>query len=171
MLALRLRDGDVRIVILVPRCLSRQKRGSLSPIQSDLQRCCLQSRLLFGRPRSGDRTGLQICLSKTGMFQSMRRDFCRLARRKSKLTTQRQNTASESPPFAGFSRNSLKSLKLLDFLAGAGGFEPPHGGIKIPCLTTWRRPNSVERFAARSGLAVSRRSLSEGGWPVSCRKS
>ena len=36
-------------------------------------------------------------------------------------------------------------LYLLDlsvsFLAGAGGFEPPHGGIKIPCLTTWRRPN------------------------------
>ena len=27
-------------------------------------------------------------------------------------------------------------------LAGAGGFEPPHGGIKIHCLTTWRRPNN-----------------------------
>ena len=26
-------------------------------------------------------------------------------------------------------------------MAGAGGFEPPHGGIKIRCLTTWRRPN------------------------------
>ena len=26
-------------------------------------------------------------------------------------------------------------------LAGAGGFEPPHGGIKIHCLTTWLRPN------------------------------
>ena len=28
-----------------------------------------------------------------------------------------------------------------DCLAGAGGFEPPYGGIKIRCLTTWRRPN------------------------------
>ena len=25
-------------------------------------------------------------------------------------------------------------------LAGAGGFEPPYGGIKIRCLTTWLRP-------------------------------
>ena len=32
-----------------------------------------------------------------------------------------------------------------NLLAGAGGFEPPHGGIKIHCLTTWRRPNSRER--------------------------
>ena len=28
-------------------------------------------------------------------------------------------------------------------LAGAGGFEPPHDGIKIRCLTTWLRPNSL----------------------------
>ena len=27
-------------------------------------------------------------------------------------------------------------------LAGAGGFEPPHGGIKVRCLTTWLRPNA-----------------------------
>jgi hypothetical protein len=32
--------------------------------------------------------------------------------------------------------------KYLILLAGAGGFEPPYGGIKIRCLTTWRRPNS-----------------------------
>jgi len=28
-------------------------------------------------------------------------------------------------------------------LAGAGGFEPPYGGIKIRCLTAWRRPNGL----------------------------
>ncbi len=28
-------------------------------------------------------------------------------------------------------------------LAGAGGFEPPHGGIKIRCLTAWLRPNGL----------------------------
>ncbi len=27
-------------------------------------------------------------------------------------------------------------------LAGAGGFEPPYGGIKIRCLTAWRRPKA-----------------------------
>ena len=26
-------------------------------------------------------------------------------------------------------------------MAGAGGFEPPNGGIKTRCLATWRRPN------------------------------
>ena len=28
-------------------------------------------------------------------------------------------------------------------LAGAGGIEPPHGGIKIRCLTAWLRPTSA----------------------------
>jgi hypothetical protein len=27
-------------------------------------------------------------------------------------------------------------------VAGAGGFEPPNGGIKIRCLTTWLRPKA-----------------------------
>jgi hypothetical protein len=27
-------------------------------------------------------------------------------------------------------------------LAGAGGLEPPNGGIKIRCLTTWLRPKT-----------------------------
>jgi hypothetical protein len=30
-------------------------------------------------------------------------------------------------------------------LAGAPGFEPGNGGIKIRCLTTWLRPNRPER--------------------------
>ena len=28
-------------------------------------------------------------------------------------------------------------------MAGAGGIEPPNAGIKIRCLTAWRRPNRV----------------------------
>jgi hypothetical protein len=31
-------------------------------------------------------------------------------------------------------------------LAGAGGFEPPNGGIKILCLTSWLRPNQPGRL-------------------------
>jgi hypothetical protein len=38
--------------------------------------------------------------------------------------------------------------KYLILLAGAGGFEPPYGGIKIRCLTTWRRPSAVAACAA-----------------------
>jgi hypothetical protein len=39
-------------------------------------------------------------------------------------------------------------------MAGAGGFEPPNGGIKIRCLTTWLRPTMAgnrDRAAVRAG--------------------
>jgi hypothetical protein len=34
-------------------------------------------------------------------------------------------------------------------LAGAGGIEPPNGGIKIRCLTAWRRPSSAASYSQR----------------------
>jgi acyl-CoA dehydrogenase len=40
-------------------------------------------------------------------------------------------------------------------LAGAGGLEPPNGGIKIRCLTTWLRPKSYRK--GRLGLRRLRR--------------
>jgi hypothetical protein len=47
-------------------------------------------------------------------------------------------------------------------VAGAGGFEPPHGGTKIRCLTAWLRPNRNEpcariiwSFGGAQGLARS----------------
>ena len=30
------------------------------------------------------------------------------------------------------------------WVAGAGGIEPPNAGIKIRCLTAWRRPNGTQ---------------------------
>ena len=43
-------------------------------------------------------------------------------------------------------------MRLLDWLAGAGGLEPPNGGIKIRCLTTWLRPIGLPpRRADHSG--------------------
>ena len=38
-------------------------------------------------------------------------------------------------------RAKFTNLGSSERLAGAGGFEPPNAGIKIRCLTTWRRPN------------------------------
>ena len=38
-------------------------------------------------------------------------------------------------------------------MAGAGGFEPPYGGIKIRCLTAWRRPNMTKWELANSFAA------------------
>jgi hypothetical protein len=40
-------------------------------------------------------------------------------------------------------------------LAGAGGIEPPNGGIKIRCLTAWLRPNSGAETAQAEPCAVS----------------
>src|SRR3569623_1411111 len=36
-------------------------------------------------------------------------------------------------------------------MAGAGGIEPPNGGIKIPCLTAWLRPNSHRSNVPETG--------------------
>src|SRR5215510_1565826 len=49
-------------------------------------------------------------------------------------------------------------------VAGAEGFEPPNGGIKTRCLTTWRRPNyrsvtrdnNGERFSPRTTYPLQR---------------
>ena len=40
-------------------------------------------------------------------------------------------------------------------MAGAGGIEPPNGGIKIHCLTTWLRPNSCVSGRANSPAGFS----------------
>src|SRR6202035_2219729 len=42
-------------------------------------------------------------------------------------------------------------------VAGAGGFEPPDGGIKIRCLTTWLRPKAPQRLF--QALAESARTI------------
>ena len=58
-------------------------------------------------------------------------------------------------------------------LAGAGGFEPPYGGIKIHCLTTWRRPNNRPGKRRRQRTADSlwqRRSI-EGVGPFQQAKA
>src|SRR5262245_9640068 len=46
----------------------------------------------------------------------------------------RTDAAPESECWPG------RGAKFLKQLAGAGGFEPPHGGTKIRCLTAWLRP-------------------------------
>jgi hypothetical protein len=43
--------------------------------------------------------------------------------------------------------HSSNKISMLD-LAGAGGIEPPNGGIKIRCLTTWLRPNRMTKNGA-----------------------
>ena len=41
---------------------------------------------------------------------------------------------------------TTETINYLKSLAGAGGFEPPDGGIKIRCLTAWLRPNMAARL-------------------------
>jgi hypothetical protein len=47
-----------------------------------------------------------------------------------------------------------RSRAALTELAGAGGFEPPHDGIKIRCLTTWLRPNARDGCPSRSSRTI-----------------
>src|ERR1035441_490480 len=47
-----------------------------------------------------------------------------------------------------------------DWLAGAEGIEPSNAGIKIQCLTTWRRPKAVVRpgpYRGGDGLSTRRK--------------
>ena len=53
----------------------------------------------------------------------------------------------------------LKPSSLEASMHFPGGFEPPHGGIKIRCLTAWRRPNGALFQAAAHG----RRTMMRGG--------
>src|SRR5262249_15523968 len=66
----------------------------------------------------------------------------------------------------------LNNWTNVNLLAGAGGLEPPNGGIKIRCLTTWLRPISggllaPQRRADHSGRAVGdQRRWSEAHLPL-----
>ena len=35
---------------------------------------------------------------------------------------------------------NVQSYKNYSILTGVVGFEPTNGGVKVRCLTTWRRP-------------------------------
>src|SRR5882757_7042541 len=49
--------------------------------------------------------------------------------------------ALNAPQMRTFCSKAAACLGLRICLAGAPGFEPGNGGIKIHCLTTWRRPS------------------------------
>ena len=51
-------------------------------------------------------------------------------------------------------------------VAGAGGFEPPHGGIKIPCLTAWRRPIRPWPAFMAADIATGTRGFQPCWYPV-----
>jgi hypothetical protein len=45
-------------------------------------------------------------------------------------------------------------------MVGTGGFEPPGGGIKNRCLTTWLRPN-IDVQIKRSAFFIAKLNLSQ----------
>ena len=49
-------------------------------------------------------------------------------------------------------------------LAGAPGFEPGNGGIKIRCLTTWLRP--IRRRKRRRARTIAARRVAINGRPI-----
>ena len=65
---------------------------------------------------------------------------------------------------AGRSFRRMTTRSPTSRLAGAGGIEPPNGGIKIHCLTAWLRPNRPVRKARDIvARALSRQRRSIGG--------
>ena len=55
----------------------------------------------------------------------------------------------KAPHMRAFSTVALLKTEGPDLVAGAPGFEPGNGGIKIRCLTTWLRPNRYRRAASK----------------------
>src|ERR1700726_1743679 len=87
--------------------------------------------------------GLRPQSPKNGSFSIVRRRLSAISLRKCPKSEPGDRwPIRKSPPLAGLSADIRDIFsRRRTVLAGAGGFEPPHGGIKIHCLTTWRRPN------------------------------
>ena len=51
-------------------------------------------------------------------------------------------------------------------LAGAGGIEPPNGGIKIRCLTAWLRPNARWRSGPKHEFVRAARTIAAAACPI-----
>ena len=49
-------------------------------------------------------------------------------------------------------------------MAGMAGLEPADAGVKVPCLTTWRHPNSPPPWRKSKGLGSSPNPLLHLGW-------
>ena len=95
---------------------------------------------LAGQWRSNQVSGPSLL--KTGIFLKTAGDFWRFdwpKRPNGKVETKCKCVKARClRPLPGFGEGLRGSA---DCLAGAGGIEPPNGGIKIRCLTAWLRPN------------------------------
>ena len=82
-------------------------------------------------------------LRKTGISIGLAGDFAKARPEIWEMGVRRQDRLRERPAFSGpVARGLQTSRRRSDWLAGAGGIEPPNGGIKIRCLTAWLRPNA-----------------------------
>src|SRR2546429_2144327 len=86
--------------------------------------------------------------------QRSEREVGPLRPKSQKIAAQRQISARQLSGMSGIFLLTGRDLQRLHWLAGAGGLEPPNGGIKIRCLTTWlrpiRRPSTPRRRADHS---------------------
>ena len=57
-----------------------------------------------------------------------------------------------------------------DWLVGAGGIEPPNGGIKIRCLTAWLRPNTCTGEEPRQFALRAVRTIAAAPFPINARR-
>ena len=71
------------------------------------------------------------------MYYGWSKEFLEAGKRRLAGDTARAATTDEVKDL----RSEATTLK--EVVAGAEGIEPSNAGIKIQCLTTWRRPNCV----------------------------
>src|SRR5262245_26192870 len=88
-------------------------------------------------------------LRNSGILQIAGGDFQLAATLRTRIcNSEKIAEFKKAPRWRASGRQQPKYIKRSDWLAGAPGFEPGNGGIKIRCLTTWLRPNKCRRTAA-----------------------
>jgi hypothetical protein len=98
---------------------------------------------------------LRPMVAGQGSPQDRRKSPCRPAAKAHRPRFRRATAQARASAPAGCREQEEPAVRERADLAGAPGFEPGNGGIKIRCLTSWLRPN--RRLAIGRGRRRARR--------------
>ena len=103
-----------------------------------------------------------VSACRAGKIRRLENRLCRPGARTRPQTRRLPGLQSPTAKSAANCPHICGKAKISGFwecVAGAGGFEPPYGGIKIRCLTAWRRPIGARTIvcAPEAGNRAARR--------------